>query len=191
MLDKIAAWGKRPFQFTLYACVQFIFLTFVAMLTYRGGTHSDPSSQGYSFSHNFLSSLGLTRAPNGEPNMVSAILFFIAMASAGLGLALYFAVVPQFFWYRRLTRLLSLAGSLFGVICGVSFMGIAFTPADILPRLHTQFFLLAYRTLLVAVVFYLLAIYLNREYPNRYASFYLFLAVLLGVYSYLISWGRT
>jgi hypothetical protein len=189
MLTKIAAWGKRPFQFTLYTCIQFIILTSIAMLTYPGGTHNDPSTRGYSFTHNFFSSLGLTLAPNGEPNTISAVLFFAALAAVGFGLALFFLVSPQFFWQKSSTRMLSLAGSLFGVISGLSYVGIAFTPANIFPDLHLEFVMLAFRTFLVVVVFYTLAIYLNKGYPNRYAAIYLVFAILLAGYIYLMTQG--
>lgn len=189
MIDKIASWGNRPFLFTLYACIQFIVLTFIGMLAFPGGTHSDPTSHGYSFFRNFFSSLGLITAPNGEPNTLSAILFFIAMSFAGFGLTLFFLVTIQFFWEKRSTRFLSLAGSLFGVISGVSFMGVAFTPADVLPRAHTEFVFLAFRTFLVVVVFYTLAIFFKRDYPKRYAAIYVVFAVLLAGYIYLLTQG--
>lgn len=181
--------GKRLFKVTLYFCIQFIVLTFIGMLVFPGGTHRDPSSAGYSFFRNTFSSLGLINAPNGEPNTLSAILFFLAMSCAGFGLTLFFLVEPQFFWEPRSTRAISLAGSLFGVISGISFMGIAFTPADVLPRAHTQFVLLAFRTFLVVVVFYTLAIFLKPEYPQRYAVIYLVFAVLLAGYIYLLTQG--
>lgn len=189
LTDIIAVWGKRLFKVTLYFCIQFVVLTLVAMLVFLGGTHRDPSSEGYSFFRNTFSSLGLITAPNGEPNTLSAILFFIAMSCAGLGLTLFFLVVPQLFWEKRSTRAISLAGSLFGVISGISFMGVAFTPADILPLAHIRFVLLAFRTFLVVVVFYTLAILLIPEYPKRYALIYLIFAVQLAGYIYLLTQG--
>jgi hypothetical protein len=68
-------------------------------------------------------------------------------------------------------------------------VGIAFTPANLLPQPHFQFVLLAFRAFLPAVLLYLLAILLNREYPNRYAGVYLVFAGLLAAYIVLITRG--
>jgi uncharacterized membrane protein YqjE len=46
-------------------------------------------------------------------------LFFIALSVAGLGLVVYFIVEPQFFWHKRSQRILSILGSIFGIISGV------------------------------------------------------------------------
>lgn len=80
MLARISSWWRRPFRFTLYACIQFVVLNSAAMLTYPGGTHRDPSSQGYSFFRNFFSSLGSIEAPNGELNVTSYMLFTVLLA---------------------------------------------------------------------------------------------------------------
>ena len=78
----IRGFGKRPFQFTIFSAILFVVLTIVAMFLYAGGTGTDPDSAGYSFFHNFFSSLGLTIAPNGEPNRASAVLFFASDAAS-------------------------------------------------------------------------------------------------------------
>lgn len=66
---------RFPYQFVIFAAIQFVALTVIAMFIYPGGTGSDPSLESYDFFRNFFSSLGLTVAPDGEPNWVSAILF--------------------------------------------------------------------------------------------------------------------
>lgn len=188
-MNRLSQAGVRPFQFTIFSAVQFIILTLIGMLFYAGGTHSDPSVSGYSFFRNFFSSLGLLTAPNGEPNTVSAILFFIALSLAGLGLVVYFVFVLQFTQGKAATRVLSAAGSLFGVLAGVCFIGVAFTPADLLPDAHGWFVINAFRTFLLAVIPYLVAVLLVRDYPNRYAVVYLVFAVLLLAYILLLIYG--
>ena len=84
-------WGKRPFQFTTLACVQFVVLTTVAMLLYPGGSRADPTSRGYSFFNNFFSELGLTVTSAGTPKRASLILWVIALTVAGLGMVVFFA----------------------------------------------------------------------------------------------------
>lgn len=185
-MNKIKASGKRPFQFTLIASLQFVLLTLIAMPFYPGGTHTNPTTSGYSFFRNFFSSLGLTVAPNGETNTIAAILFFIALSVAGLGLVVYFIVEPQFFWHKRSQRILSILGSIFGIISGVCFIGVAFTPANLLPAAHGWFVVNAFRSFLVVVVFYAIAVLLNRDYPNIYAGVYVLFAVMLAGYIWLM-----
>jgi hypothetical protein len=97
------------------------------------------------------------------------VLFFIALAAAGSGLVLFFAVFPQFFWQSWPGRLLSLAGSALGIAAGVCFVGVAFTPANLLLKPHGQFVLWAFRLFPLAVACYLPALFLQRAYPRRYA----------------------
>jgi len=188
-MDRIKSLGKRPFQFTIIAAIQFVLLTLIAMPLYAGGTGTDPSNTGYSFFRNFFSSLGLIVAPNGEPNTVSAILFFIALLFAGLSLVVYFIVEPQFFWHKRSLRILSILGSIVGVFTGLCFMGVAFTPADLFLDAHAWFVINAFRSFLVVVLFYTFAILLNRDYPNIYALVYIIFAVLLAAYIWLLFSG--
>jgi hypothetical protein len=159
------------------------------MLIYPGGTRIDPDSAGYTFFHNFFSELGFTVTRNGAANPVAAPLFFVALTSAGLGLVLFFLVNLQFFWSRWYLKVLSVLGTICGVVSGMAYVGIAFTPANLLPGPHIQFVLLAFRAFLPAVIFYLLAILLNPEYPDRYAGVYLVFGVLLAAYILLITRG--
>jgi hypothetical protein len=71
----------------------------------------------------------------------------------------------------------------------VAYVGIAFTPANLLPAPHLQFVLLAFRAFLPAVLFYLVAVLVHPEYPNRYAGVYLIFGILLAAYIALITRG--
>jgi hypothetical protein len=189
MMARIISWGKRPFQLVIWGCGQFVVLTFIAMIIYPGGTKFDPEAPGYTFFHNFFSELGFTVTRGGLVNPIAAPLFFIALTLAGLGLVFFFVVSPQFFWKTTLLKVLSILGSLSGIVSGLAYVGIAFTPANLLPAPHLQFVLLAFRAFLPAVLFYLVAIFINREYPNRYAVVYLIFAGLLAAYIMLITQG--
>ncbi len=188
-MDRIISWGKRPFQFVMWGSGIFVAATLVAMLIYPGGTKFDPDASGYTFFQNFFSELGFTMTRSGFPNPIGAPLFFLALTMAGLGLVLFFVVSLQFFWRTRLLKVLSLLGSLAGVISGLAYVGIAFTPANLLPAPHLNFVLLAFRAFLPAVLFYILAILFNHDYPNRYAGVYLVFAGLLAAYIVLITRG--
>ena len=85
--------------------------------SFAGGTMADPEQPGYSFFRNFFSELGLTRSYLGEPNTISFVLFTVALAGAGLGIMLLFAVFPSFF-QRRAAKILAILGSIAGIFSG-------------------------------------------------------------------------
>jgi hypothetical protein len=189
MLNKLRSWGKRPFQFTMFACVQFVVLTLIAMLLFPGGSVADPNSHGYSFFDNFFSELGMMVTRSGSTNTLCAILFIVALTVAGAGLVAYFVAVLPYFWHRRATGVLAVLGSIFGVVSGTCFIGIALAPADVAQKIHGQFVMNAFRTFLVAVLFYIPAILFNRRYPNTYALVYGIFALVLAAYVWLMIGG--
>ncbi len=183
------SWRRNAFSWVAVGCVQFVLLTVVAMWFYPGGTIADPTSQGYSFFANFFSELGLTRTHSGGPNTVSFILFFVALTLAGAGLALFFGVFRSFFAQSRSTRALSAVGSLFGILSGLCFIGVACTPANVRPSLHGQFVMWAFEAFPVAVILYAIAILLHKSYPKRFAVVFLAFAALLVLYLVLLMRG--
>ena len=179
----------KLFSIVMAACFLFLVLTSLAMFFYPGGTRHAPGTKGYLFFENFFSELGLTRTYSGGSNNVSFLLFTAALALAGLALALYFIISPSLFWDSKITRVLSLFGTFFGIISGLSFIGVAFTPANLYLVPHRLFVQLAFTTFFVGVVFYALAILLNRSYPNLYALVNIAFGALLGVYIWLLFFG--
>lgn len=177
--------------FTLVAigCVAFVVLTLVAMLFYPGGTAVDATSKGYWFFENFFSDLGRTQSRNGVPNTIAAAFFLFALTMAGGGLGLFFIAFPQFFWRRWPSRFLSLIGSILGLGTAVCFMGVAFTPADLFLSAHIQFVLWAFRLFPPAVLCYVLAMFLEKNFPRRYTWYFLAFLVLLAAYYQLLLHG--
>jgi hypothetical protein len=182
-------WRRRVFQLVEIGCILFIVLTLGAMLFYPGGTLTDPSTSGYQFFRNFLSELGLTVTHAGEYNTISLLLFVPALTLAGSGLVLFFIAFPQFFISSRLVRVVSLVGSFVGVAAGICFIGIALTPANLLPEFHIQFVLWAFRAFPIAATVYVAAILLEPRYPNRLAVGLVAFAGLLFVYLLLLTRG--
>jgi hypothetical protein len=178
-----------PYRVTGLTCIQFMVLTAGAMRLYPGGTNVDHASRGYSFLHNFFSDLGLTIAHNGSRNTASAGLFFAALACVGSGLVLLSVTLPQLFRHRRDLRWLSLTGSTVGVVSGLSYIGIALTPANLLLRWHMHFVQLAFRSFLIVVLFYGAATWRHGSYPKKYAVGWLSFAVLLAGYIWLLIAG--
>lgn len=153
------------------------------MLTYSGGAVDNHSTQGYSFTHDFLSNLGMITALSGKPNWFSAVLFTISLSAAGACLVVFFILFPGFFQATRLGKNLSLIGSIFGVLAGVCFIGIAFAPADIARPAHVQFVMWAFRLFPLSVLCYVPVMFVQREYPKVYAYvFAVFCLLLIGYY---------
>ncbi len=189
MRDRWVRWGSKPFWLALLGCLQFVLLTAVAMWVYPGGSAANPRSLGYSFFGNFFSDLGLTVTRTGHSNWPSLILFVTALTIAGLGLIVFFVAAPQFFWRTCPRRVTSLLGSFFGILSGLSFVGIAWSPANVERLWHIRFVMWAFEGFLVAAAFYVLAMFLNPAYPRRLMAVYLAFTVLLGAYVYLLTAG--
>ena len=188
-MDRAFSWRRRAFSLVIIDCVQFVVLTLVAMLFYPGGTIADPMARGYSFFTNFFSELGLTRTHLGAPNTVSFILFFVALTLVGAGLVLFFVAFRPFFVHSTAGKVLSAIGTLFGIVSGICFIGVAFTPANLQLTLHGQFVMWAFETFPVAVFLYAGAILLHKSYPRRFAVVFIVFAVLLVLYLVLLMRG--
>jgi hypothetical protein len=170
-------------------CGIFILLTGLAMLTYAGGALDNPSAAGYSFTHDFLSNLGMLTALSGKPNWVSAILFFISLAMAGACLVAFFILFPGLFQSKRLQKTLSIAGSILGVLAGISFIGIAFSPADVARPAHVQFVMWAFRLFPLAVLCYVPVMFVDKQYPKLYAWVFAIFCLMLISYFLLLTNG--
>jgi hypothetical protein len=184
-----SAMRHKLLNLVMAACLLFPILTALAMLFYPGGTRSNPDAQGYRFFENFFSELGLTQSYAGGPQTASFILFTAALSLAGAALVLYYCLAPSLFWETTVLRIISLAGSAFGIISGLSFIGVAFTPADIYLAPHALFVQLAFVTFFIAVSFYAAAIFIQPQFPNKYGWISLSFGVLLGIYIWLLFYG--
>jgi len=175
--------NRQLYLIIALGCLLFVVLTFIAMLTYPGGSVDDHAVAGYSFTHSFLSNLGMLISLSGKPNYFSAALFFISLAAAGICLVIFFVIFSRLFQSTRLQRMLCLIGSIFGVMAGISFVGITFTPADIARPAHVQFVMWAFRLFPLAVLFYVPVMFIDKHYPKVYAwVFAIFCLMLIGYY---------
>jgi hypothetical membrane protein len=183
------SWRWYAYLLALIGCGQFILLTLLAMLFYPGGTAADPTTDGYTFTQNFFSDLGITETYSGTANPISAALFLIALTVAGLSLIGYFLAFPHFFQQQPSGRTLSKAGSIFGIITGIGYIGVALTPADLLLAPHVAFVYLAFLAFPVATTLYTIAIFRTPTYSNRYAVIFLAFTIALTLYLILLFTG--
>ena len=182
-------WQQRVFRYFFVAGGLFVVLTFIAMLTYPGGTFTDGTTVGYSFFQNFFSDLGRVTAPNGQSNRASMILFFTAETVVGIGMVFFFVAFREFFKADRTGKWVSLLGTVVGIASGLCFAGVAFFPYDLFFDLHLQLVLWAYRTFLVSVATYAYVIFRQNDYPRRYAWIFVVFTIFLAAYLMLLTYG--
>jgi len=180
---------QKLLTLVMAACLLFPLLTTLAMIFYPGGSRTNPDQAGYRFFENFFSELGLSQSYAGGPQTASFVLFTAALSLAGAAMILYYLLAPSLFWGTTKLRISSLAGSTFGILSGLSFIGVAFTPADIYLAPHALFVQLAFVTFFIAVSFYALAIFLHPGFPNKYGWANLSFGILLGIYIWLLFYG--
>ena len=180
---------KRVYPFVIIGCGLFVLLTVAAMFAYPGGTFTDPATVGYDFFHNFFSDLGRVTALNGQPNTVPFLLFLTALTLVGIGLVLFFLAFRDFFTNDGSGALLSLLGTVIGVISGLCFVGITFAPYDLFFDIHYQLVFWAFRTFLAAVAVYTLVIFRQDAYPRRYGWVFVVFTALLAAYIGLLEFG--
>jgi len=181
-----AFWQFGVFRFIIATGICFLILTGVAMLFYPGGTMTDPHVHGYAFFSNFLSDLGRTSTPSGQDNLVSRLLFMLALIIGAFGIMLLFTAFTQFFATPGTARWLSRLGAACGLITGLCFIVVAVVPLNRYGLLHNLFLYIASLTFIVAYLLLFLAVLLTPGFPRRcvyvFAVFALFIAGSLLVF---------
>jgi hypothetical protein len=132
-------------RFLLYAALQFVVLTAIAMRLYAGGTFADATTTGYRFTQNFFSDLGATRSWSGHVNHASAVLFTIALGTLGIAF-IFFAGAWRDLGARA--RAAGIASQLCGTLSGAAFISVAATPVNLALGLHNTFVVAAFGLLL-------------------------------------------
>ena len=139
---------RRRAGFLLYAAIQFVVLTTLAMQVYAGGTMWDPWSRGYAFTGNFLSELGATSSWSGQENHASAVLFAIALGTLGIAFILFAGAWRGFAFGRKRGAAVGVAGQVFGTASGLGFAAVAVTPVNLALQAHNIFVVAAFGMLL-------------------------------------------
>jgi len=112
------------FAFTLFGHLQFVVITFLAMLFYAGGHTLDIDHQGYHFTCNFFSDLGMTVSHASKPNVFSSVLFNISLIVLAISELLFYRATDIPFVKR------------IGVLSAFGLIVVGLTPVDLFPNLH-------------------------------------------------------
>lgn len=168
----------------IYASIQFVALTAIAMLVYPGGAVYQLDANRYLFLRNFFSDLGATVTPSGRPNLISHVLFAVALGSVGLALILASSNWKVIVAKGQAARAAGIASQIVEVVAGLGFIGIAVTPWNLVLDAHNGFVRLAFGFLLVYDLC-LLIIQLRNRWAKLYtaanATYLLLLVAYVGI----------
>ena len=176
-------WIKKMPQ---YSMVIFIFLNITAMMFYAGGNINNPDYDGYSFIRNFFSDLGRRYSLSGESNLISCVLFNSSLTIVGLTFITLFYKARSIFSENKILVFLA---TFFGVYSGFSYVGVAFTPADLYLEAHIFFAHWAFRALFAASILYSILIFKTDGFDNKYAYVFIifgFMVLFYVLYSEVI-----
>ncbi len=182
-------WRLYAFQLMMVGSCLYVVLTTVAMITYTGGTYTDPSTRGYSFFNNFFSDLARTVALSGEPNAISWVLATTAFLLSGSGLILGYLAWPALFRENPAIYRVSIFGTVFGIISGIGFIGVAFTPWDLFLEAHQLFVIIGFVASAIAITLYAWVLQKQSDYPKRYFYSFVLLVALSLLYLIVLFYG--
>ena len=161
-----------------YSIALFVILNILAMVFYPGGNIHDPEQIGYLFTRNFFSDLGTTVSYSGAHNTVSCILFNTSLCICGFTFIVLFYKVKNLFKLKALSNL----ATFFGIMGGVSFIGVAFTPADLLLDPHILFAHGIFRSLLIASILFTILIFKTKDFDNKYGYGFIVFGIMVLAY---------
>ena len=159
----------------------FVILNIASIILYPGSTYRDHLTLGYSFTENFLSDLGRTLTFSGEINFLSSQLFNMSLILAGIVFCLFYLHVRKVFNSDN-QKILAFIGSFFGLLGGLSLMGVGLTPADLYLDIHIICANWLFRFMFVASLFYTIVIFRHPTFENKYAGGYLVFSVTILIY---------
>ena len=145
------------------------------MLTYSGGTLFNNGNTGYSFTRNFLSDLGRYASFSMEHNFFSCQFFNMSLILAGGLFIMFYINVRNIFAGYKYTYVLFF-GTVFGILGGISLIGVGLTPSDLYLSLHDFFAKWLFRCFFISSICYSLVIYYSDIFDTKYALSYILFA---------------
>ena len=161
-----------------YSIIIFCILNLIASIFYPGGTLHDPEQIGYLFTRNFLSDLGTTVSYSGAKNTISCVLFNASLSICGFTFIMLFYKVKDLFDLKLSSNI----ATFFGILGGLCFIGVAFTPANILLDIHIFFAHGIFRCLFIAITFYSIIIFKTKGFDNKYGYGFVLFGIMVLTY---------
>jgi len=163
----------------------FILFSTMAMICFRGGSEYDPQALSYNFFTNYFSDLGYVQTYSGESNTISLILFAIAMCIIGITCIPFMFTFYRQFPIKTLERYIALLGGIIGIVSGLGYIGVGFTPMDQVEILHDLMTSIAFGGNMGAALFFAIAIFRSRIIPHKYGFLLLGVVLIISVFSVL------
>lgn len=185
---QLGDWRLLFFRLGIFAAIQFFILTILAMLVYPGGTLHHPEYEAYNFLYNYFSDLGRTHTFDGESNLICHLLFKTALGISGISLILFFIATPSLFRQNGAKGMMLIA-SFLGVLAGVCYIGIAAVPYDVDYWGHRTFVRTGFILFLLMSFFFTAAVFIEKNYPNRYGMAFVIFMIILAVQVYIMLFG--
>jgi hypothetical membrane protein len=176
---------------TLFGIVQFLILSIIAMIVFPGGTRVDDLVEGlpidrYSFSFNKFSDLGMWETYSGASNLASFLLFNISLVIVGLSLLPYVIFSAKYFISQELPKYWVIVGEIAGIIACLGFILIGLTPRDLQLDLHHLGEYAAFLAIFIMSLTYMLFIFKDKDYPNKYTIVYAVCVVCQFLYLFVV-----
>lgn len=187
-MHKIFKKLKRPrlylFQLPQFSIVVFIVFNVLAMITYAGGTYFEPHLESYSLSKNFFSDLGRRYNFIGESNIYAYYFFNSAIVLSGGTFILFFIFLSRLFSHVHDTnkKVCAQIASFFGVIGGLSLMGVGLIPLDYNIELHKLCASWTFRSFFPCTLIYAYVLLRSKRFSNVMASSYLIWSIVVLCY---------
>jgi hypothetical membrane protein len=182
--------ANRAAVAVIWAAAQFLVLTAIAMLLYPGGNDQDTAAPGYSFTLNFFSDLGATRAYSHQASAAANGLFIYSLVFVGITLAAFGLAAREIRGEAGKGRVAAALAAAAAIISGLAFIGIAATPWNLAPAAHLDFVQAAFGFLLLFNLC-LTALEIRARWNRRLIAANVVYAVLLAAYVWLLFWGPT
>ncbi len=164
----------------LYSSIQFVVLSFGAMLFYPGGAMYQPGARRYLFFQNFFSDLGATVTRRNQSNAVAMVLFVVGLVSVGISLVLSSPIWKHVIAGPGRGMFFGHAAQVLAALAGICYVGIAVTPWNLILGVH-MFFVQSAFTLLLAFVISLTVLQMQNKWLLQYiASNLIYIAILSG-----------
>jgi hypothetical membrane protein len=154
------SWRSKhlAYRISVIGVAQFMLLTFAAALIYPGG---------YNVTEYYFSDLGATMARNGEPNLISSVLFSTALSMIAVALVPFWFAARSVGYRSRFERLLSVIGSTLGLLSSPFIIGVALAPMDTMLEAHILMFFTFFPLFMSASLAHSVSTLLNRRQPAR------------------------
>ena len=144
-----------------------------------------PQLREYSFTRNYFSDLGRSKTFRGQPNNPSQQIFTFSLVFSGVSTLFYFLALPGLFRSKPII----LVASLFGIIAGISYIGIALIPWNLNYWGHVNCVRTGFVAFLIMSILYAMAIFQEEGFPNKYAIALALFAIILGMQILIMFYG--